>query len=70
MFEKNEKKPKKQKRFVVKEEQSLGFSAVQIIVDTITGVNYLAASEGASIAALTPLLDRNGNVVVDEILPK
>ncbi len=32
---------KKEKRFQVKEEQTLGFGAIQIVVDTVTGVNYL-----------------------------
>ena len=53
----------KKKRFVVKEEQSLGFGAVQIVVDTETGVNYL-------LTGLTPLLDRNGAVVIDPVLPE
>lgn len=61
-----EKKEKKAKRFVVKEEQNLGMSAVQIIVDTVTGVNYLN-TVGTSISGITPLLDSNGNVVVDNI---
>ncbi len=63
MFDKKEKKPK---RFIVKEEQTLGMSAVQIIVDTATGVNYLN-TVGASMSGLTPLLDKNGNVVIDDI---
>ncbi len=36
-----DKKEKKQKRFIVKEKQSMDFSAIQIIVDTVTGVNYI-----------------------------
>lgn len=61
-----EKKEKKAKRFVVKEEQTLGMGAVQIIVDTVTGVNYLN-TVGGSANGLTPLLDEKGNVVIDEI---
>ena len=61
MFEKSEKNPK---RFVVKEEQALGFGAIQIIVDTVTGVNYLNTYSTAN-AGLTPLLDDKGNVVID-----
>ena len=61
MFEKSEKKPK---RFVVKEEQNLGLCGIQIIVDTVTGVNYLN-TVGTSIAGLTPLLDDKGNIVID-----
>lgn len=65
MFEK-----KKTKRFVVKEEQGLGMAgAVQIIVDTVTGVNYLN-TVGSSMNGITPLLDSNGNVIIDEILDK
>ncbi len=67
MFEKNEqkeKKPKKQKRFVVKEEQGLGLFAVQIIVDTVTGVNYLN-TVGSAKNGITPLLNNTGNFVVD-----
>ena len=61
-----DKKEKKSKRFVVKEEQSLGFGAVQIIVDTVTGVNYLN-TVGTSMNGITPLLDDKGNVVIDPI---
>lgn len=64
MFEKKEKK--KSKRFVVKEEQGLGMGAIQIIVDTITGVNYLN-TVGGSASGLTPLLDNKGNVIIDLI---
>ncbi|MDE7225829.1 MAG: hypothetical protein K2N49_03070, partial [Ruminococcus sp.] len=39
---------------------------VEIIVDTVTGVNYMN-TVGSGTSALTPLLDSNGNVVVDEI---
>ena len=59
----------KKKRFVVKEEQSLGFGAVQIVVDTETGVNYLLAID-TGVSGLTPLLDRNGAVVIDPVLPE
>lgn len=58
-------KEKKEKRFVIKEEQNLGFSAIYIVVDTITGVNYLT-SVGTSLNAITPLLDSEGNVVIDK----
>jgi len=61
MFEKKEKKPK---RFITKEDQGIGMGAVQIIVDTFTGVNYLNVI-GTSMNGITPLLDRNGNVVID-----
>lgn len=59
---------KKEKRFKVKEEQGLGMGAVQIVVDTATGVNYLHTI-GAAASGITPLLDENGNVVIDRQLP-
>ena len=56
---------KKVKRFQVKEEQTLGIGAIQIVVDTVTGVNYLL-SIGTGVSGITPLLDENGNVVIDK----
>ncbi len=56
---------KKAKRFQVKEEQTLGLGAIQIVVDTVTGVNYLL-SIGTGVSGITPLLDENGNVVIDK----
>ncbi len=56
---------KKAKRFQVKEEQTLGLGAIQIVVDTVTGVNYLL-SIGTGVSGITPLLDKNGNVVIDK----
>ena len=61
-----EKKEKAKKRFIVKETQNLGMGALQIIVDTATGVNYLN-TVGGSAPGLTPLLDKNGHVVIDDI---
>lgn len=58
-------KEKKEKRFVIKEEQNLGFGAVYIVVDNVTGVNYLT-TVGTGLNALTPLLDSDGNVVIDK----
>lgn len=57
---------KQEKRFVEKYTQNLGLAALQIVVDTVTGVNYLCTI-GTGAYGITPLLDRNGNVVVDEI---
>ncbi len=52
----------KDKRF--KKIQSEGFSPrIDILVDTQTGVNYLFCQSGYS-GGLTPLLDKNGNVVI------
>ena len=53
------------KRFEVKNTQGV-FSTGKIIVDTKTGVNYLFWQEGYA-GGLTPLLDREGKVVVDRI---
>lgn len=67
MFDKF-KKEKKPDRFIVKEKQEtiLGFY-MNIIVDSVTGVNYLCSGEiDGTVSAITPLLDRNGNVVIDD----
>lgn len=53
------------KRFEVKETQGV-LNTGKIIVDTQTGLNYLFWQEGYA-GGLTPLLDRNGNVVVDRV---
>ena len=55
---------KKEKRFVVKEEQSFYLGALMVVVDTATGVNYLV-TYGSGASGVTPLLDANGNVVID-----
>lgn len=55
---------KKEKRFVVKEEQSFYFGALMVVVDTATGVNYLV-TYGNGVSGITPLLDADGNIVVD-----
>lgn len=57
---------KKDKRFIIKEGQTLGWSGLNIIVDTTTGVNYIMTPDLFS-TAITPLLDKNGNIVIDEI---
>lgn len=55
---------KKEKRFQLKEEQSFGMGAIQIVVDTATGVNYIL-TVGSAVSGITPLLDENGSVVID-----
>ena len=56
---------KKEKRFSVKEEESYSGSGIlRIIVDTKTGVNYII-TEGVGGSSITPLLDSNGNAVID-----
>ena len=51
----------KEKRFI--KTYSQGGGTMQIWVDRETGVNYLYRQSGYS-GGLTPLLDREGNVVV------
>jgi len=53
------------KRFEVKNTQGV-LSTGKIIVDTETGVNYLFWQEGYA-GGLTPLLNRDGTIVVDRI---
>lgn len=57
---------KKEKRFVSIYSES-GFNTSQrILVDTITGVNYLYVGSGYG-GGLTPLLDRDGNPVISPL---
>ncbi len=53
----------KEGRFKVKHKEGLSGFYVYIIVDTETGVNYITTGMGNS---MTPLLDKNGNVVIDK----
>ena len=53
------------KRFEVKNTQGV-FNTGKIIVDTETGVNYLFWAEGYA-GGLTPLLNKDGTVVVSRI---
>ncbi len=69
MFKKD--KDNEEKRFISKltqgvgVTQGVGLSAIEIIVDTTTGVNYLLSQ--TPYGGITPLLDENGNVVIDQI---
>lgn len=54
----------KEKRFKIKEEEIIGLTSIKIIVDTVTGVNYIQIGD----AGATPLLDADGNVVIDTIV--
>lgn len=54
----------KNNRFIIKEEQSLGIGTVIVFVDSKTGVNYLMTS-GMGQSRIIPLLDSEGNVLVD-----
>lgn len=55
----------KEKRFITKEDYSLGLGGVYIIVDVKTEVNYLLTI-GTGFNGITPLLDSNGKVVIDK----
>ncbi|OON97523.1 MAG: hypothetical protein ATN31_08090 [Candidatus Epulonipiscioides saccharophilum] len=57
-------KENNEQRFIKKDAQGLGIGAIAILVDTKTGVNYLVAQTPYS--GITPLLDENGNVVIDK----
>ncbi len=51
------------KRFEVKEKESLFSVSTKVIVDRETGVNYLYVSEGYG-GGLTVLVDENGKPIV------
>lgn len=57
-------KEKAPKRFKIKDEQSIGLMGIYILVDTVTGVNYMCVC-GTGNSGITPLLDSNGDVVID-----
>lgn len=64
MFSK-EKKEKPEKRFIIKEQQSLGLCALAIVADSQTGVNYIVTMD-SSPNYVTPLLDADGKPVIDK----
>ena len=55
---------KKDKRFIKVHSEAMG--GRMILVDSVTGVNYLFVSEGYS-GGLTPLLNRDGTPVVTTV---
>lgn len=55
----------KQKRFVELYKEGTFTSSI-ILVDTLTGVNYLYVSNGSG-CGLTPLLDAYGHVIVSPL---
>lgn len=59
-------KPKKTKRFIIKETQGSFMVSQYILVDKQTGVNYLYAASGYS-GGLTVLVDAMGNPIVTSI---
>ena len=64
-----EKKPeeKKPERFQVMETHTIiGVCKLVVICDQSTGVHYLATGgDSFTFSSITPLLDENGNVVID-----
>ncbi len=51
------------KRFEKVQEEAIGIGLIYYIIkDTVTGVHYLETHSGG----LTPLLDENGNVVIEK----
>ena len=57
---------KKEERFVKVYSENLG--SEQILVDRVTGVNYLFVQNGYA-GGLTPLLDREGKPVITPVSP-
>lgn len=58
---------KKEKRFVVTSYEGNAFSnEATVVVDRLTGVNYLFFKSGYA-GGLTPLLDRDGKPVITAI---
>lgn len=55
----------KEKRFIKKSDDSIGLISLYTVVDVETGVNYLITLSPQGIAT-TPLLDENGDVIVDD----
>lgn len=54
------------KRFKVKEKEYFSGGIIKIVVDTKTGVNYLITS-GIGVSGMTPLLDKDGKIIIDKI---
>ncbi|MDY0235594.1 MAG: DUF6440 family protein [Gudongella sp.] len=54
-----------EKRFEIVFKEGM-LSNCKVIVDNVTGVNYLYMSEGYG-GGITPLLDKDGKVVVSEV---
>ena len=55
---------KKEERFIKVYSENMGCEV--IYVDRLTGVNYLFIQSGYA-GGLTPLLDRNGNLIVSPL---
>ncbi|MDQ0427432.1 hypothetical protein QOZ98_000257 [Planomicrobium stackebrandtii] len=59
-------KKEEDQRFYIKSSENVPtLGRIVILVDRFTGVNYLQSWVGSG-SGITPLLDKNGQVVVDE----
>ena len=54
-----------ERRFEVAHKEGM-LTQAKIVVDKLTGVNYLFIAEGSA-GGLTPLLDKDGNTIVSEV---
>lgn len=54
------------KRFIIKETHSFFTWCIWIIVDSETGINYIAAGS-TNPNSITPLLDHDGKIVIDKV---
>lgn len=62
------KKSEEDQRFYIKSSEDIPtLGRIIVLVDRETGVNYLQTWVGSG-SGITPLLDRNGQVVVEEEL--
>ena len=59
-------KEKKDKRFIIKRQESSFSAATYVLVDKQTGVNYLFAASGYA-GGLTVLVDALGNPIITPI---
>lgn len=68
LFGSSKKNEKPKKRFNVKYKENFQFGeiVIVIVVDAETGVNYIS-TVGNGTSSFTPLLDANGNVVIDRV---
>ena len=57
---------KKEERFVKIYSENLGLGSECILVDKVTGVNYLFVQSGYA-GGLTPLLNRDGTPVISKL---
>jgi len=67
MFGNKESNQENNERFYVKSKETVkSLGRFSVIVDRETGVNYIHAWVGPG-SSLTPLLDENGNPIIDKI---